>query len=197
MVDLYRARTPLSRQGSRTRPSPSPSPSPIPRRSQGRLNSFELGSRTPSRTYEVYNDALPASSQPRTPANLPEARHQSRFHPSYTAPVTRVAVRRGGPRVNRIDGGNVVDAQLERGHQFSTPVRRGLDRSASAMGMPQGGFAGLYGGRENGDEEHHWAEGVRLSYAETRLWGVRDARNDGARLRETPEPEDWRVGRRN
>ena len=43
---------------------------------------------------------------------------------------------------------------------------------------------------------HLGAEGVRFSYAETRLWGMRDARNDGQSLRETPEPEDWRVGRR-
>lgn len=42
---------------------------------------------------------------------------------------------------------------------------------------------------------HLGAEGVRFSYAETRLWGMRDARNDGQSLRETPEPEDWRVGR--
>ena len=58
------------------------------------------------------------------------------------------------------------------------------------------GFQGLYGGRENGDEEHSWAEGIRFNNAEVRLWGVRDARNDGTSMRLTPEPEEWRVGRR-
>jgi hypothetical protein len=70
-------------------------------------------------------------------------------------------------------------------------------RAASPVGMMQDGFRGLYGGRENGDEELNWVEGVQFHNAETRLWGARDARNDDRNLRETPEPEDWRVGRRN
>ena len=85
---------------------------------------------------------------------------------------------------------------MQRIQQLYTPLRRGIGRSDSPMGMMQGGFSGLYGGAENADEENNWAEGVRFSYAETRLWGLRDARNDGTSLRETPEPEDWRVGRR-
>lgn len=198
MVDFYRSRTPLSRHGSLNHPSPSPSPptSSIPGRNQSRPASLELGPRTPSRTYQVYNDSLPPSSQPQTPAHLPEARHQSRFHPSYTAPVTRGAARRAGPPIDTADNGNREGPGLSRLQQLSAPLRR-AGRSASPLGMLQGGVTGLYGGRENGDGEQNWAEGVRFSYAETRLWGLRDARNDGTSLRETPEPEDWRVGRRN
>ena len=60
------------------------------------------------------------------------------------------------------------------------------------MGLMTGGFQGLYGGRENGDEEQNWAEGVRFNNAGVRLWGLRDVRDDGRSMRETPEPEDWR-----
>ncbi|KAE9380496.1 hypothetical protein N431DRAFT_552648 [Stipitochalara longipes BDJ] len=185
MVGFYRNHSPL------THTSPSRPPSSASHRSQGRMASSELPPRTPSRTYQIYNDALPRSSQPQTPAHLPEARHQSRFHPSYTAPVRRI-----GPRVDRVDSRMRDFPSLERIQQLSTPLRRGAGRPASPIGMSQSGFTGLYGGRENSDEEQNWAEGVRFSYAETRLWGFRDARNDGASLRETPEPEDWRVGRR-
>lgn len=62
--------------------------------------------------------------------------------------------------------------------------------------MQQEGFRGLYGGRENSDEEQSWIEGVRFNNADSRVWGERDARNDERGLRETPEPDDWRVGRR-
>jgi len=37
------------------------------------------------------------------------------------------------------------------------------------MGLMIGGFQGLYGGRENGDEEQNWIEGVRFNNAEVRL----------------------------
>jgi hypothetical protein len=147
--------------------------------------------------YYVYNDALPRSSQPQTPTHLPEARHQSRFHPSYTAPVARATARLVALPAHNIESRTRRGPGLERLRQLSTPLRRAAGRSASPIGMLQSGLTGLYGGRENGDEEHAWAEGVRFSYAETRLWGLRDARNDGTSLRETPEPEDWRVGRRN
>jgi hypothetical protein len=59
------------------------------------------------------------------------------------------------------------------------------------MGLMNGGFQGLYGGRENGDEEQNWTEGVRFNNAEVRLWGLRDAGDDRS-MREAPEPEDWR-----
>jgi hypothetical protein len=149
MVDFYRARTPLSRHGSLTRPPSSISPSPTPpRRGQSRLASSGLGPRTPSRSYQVYNDALPHSSQPQTPANLPEAEHQSRFHPSYTAPVRRAAL-----RADRINSRDREGPSLDRAQQLSTPLRQPAGRFASPIGTSRDGFAGLYGGRENGDEE--------------------------------------------
>ena len=63
------------------------------------------------------------------------------------------------------------------------------------MGLQNAGFRGLYGGRENGDEEQSWIDGVRFSNAEVRLWGLRDSAGDGPMLRDTPESEAWRVGR--
>jgi hypothetical protein len=186
MLDFYQAYS-----SPATGRSPHPPPSSTASRGHSRNSSSDAAPITPMRTYKVYNDALPRSSQPQTPAYLPEARHRSRFHPSYTAPV-----RHARPQRNRIDDGSGEGPSLERVQQLSTPLRRGVGRSASPTGLSHGGFMGLYGGRENGSEEHTWAEGVRFSYAETRLWGLRDARNDGTRLRETPEPEDWRVGRR-
>ena len=150
MVDFYRARTPLSRHGSLTPHPYSTSPSPTPRRGHSRLGSSELGPRTPSRSYQVYNDALPRSSQPQTPANLPEAQHQSRFHPSYTAPVRRAA-----PHAAGINSTDRVGPSQDRARQLSTPLRRPAGRSASPIGMSRDGFAGLYGGRENRDEERN------------------------------------------
>jgi hypothetical protein len=150
MVEFYRARTPLSRHSSLTHHPYSTSPSPTPRRGHSRLASSELGPRTPSRSYQVYNDALPHSSQPQTPANLPEAQHQSRFHPSYTAPVRRV-----GPGADRINSRDREAPSQDRARQLSTPLRRPAGRSASPIGMSRDGFAGLYGGRENGDEERN------------------------------------------
>ncbi len=147
---------------------------------------------TPSRGYQVYNDALSPEVQPQTPAHLPEARHQSRYHPSYTAPVTRAAARRGAPI--GFDGEGQQTLPRQRHVPFYTPLRPG--RPASPIGLTQGGYQGLYGGRENGDEEQSWVEGVRFNNAETRLWGSRDAQNNGGSLRETPEPDEWRVGRR-
>jgi hypothetical protein len=100
------------------------------------------------RSYRVYNDALPPDSQPQTPAQLPEARHQSRYHHSYTAPITRV---RASRRV------------------LTSPLRP-LRRSDSPLGLLSVGFQGLYGGRENGDDQQHWVDGVRFDNAEIRLW---------------------------
>lgn len=150
IVDFYRARTPLSWHGSPTHHPYSTSYSPTPRRDNSRLGSSELGPGTPSRSYQVYNDALPHSSQPQTPANLPEAQHQSRFHPSYTSPV-----RRAGPRAAMINSRDREGPSQDRARQLSTPLRRPAGRSASPMGMSRDGFAGLYGGRENGDEERN------------------------------------------
>jgi hypothetical protein len=54
------------------------------------------------------------------------------------------------------------------------------------------GFQGLYGGRENGDDEQSWLDGVRFDNAEIRLWSVGDTRTEGRSLNNTPEREDWR-----
>ena len=142
---------------------------------------------TPSRNLAVYDDGLPPSTQPQTSAHLPEARHQSRYHPSYTAPVVRassglLSVARHTPE--------------RRGGYLATPSRVTHDRPSSPAGLQSGGFRGLYGGRENGDEEQSWVDGVRFSNAEVRLWGLRDAAADGRTLGDTPEREEWRIGRR-
>jgi hypothetical protein len=129
---------------------------------------------------------LPPATQPQTPAHLPEARHQSRYHPSYTAPVRRVSFgllsvpNRTPERRDRLPG---------------TPSRVTRDRASSPVGLQNGGFRGLYGGRENGDGEQNWVDGVRFSNAEVRLWGLRDAAADGRTLGDTPEREEWRIGR--
>ncbi|KUJ23025.1 uncharacterized protein LY89DRAFT_727811 [Mollisia scopiformis] len=183
----YRARSPLHRNASSDVPTATLTTDQS--RTPGTANP-----QTPSRNYRVYNDALSPDTQPQTPANLPEARHQSRYHASYTAPVTRNAARIA---VSSISSTHRVGSRgPDRQHALYTPVRAAR-RPDSPSGMRDEGFEGLYGGRENGDEEQLWVEGVRFNNAETRLWGERDARNNGGALRETPEPEDWRVGRRN
>jgi hypothetical protein len=125
---------------------------------------------------------------------LPESRHQSRYHPSYTAPVVSASVRRDAQELDNNGEANIRSISRQRPVQFYMPYRRG--RTPSPVGLTERGFQGLYGGRENGDEEQNWAQGVRFNNAEISLWGSRDDRNDGRNLRETPEPEDWRVGRR-
>jgi len=87
------------------------------------------------RAFRVYDDSLPASSQPQTPQNLPEARHRSRLHGSYTVPAR---------------------------HSASYPARTPTTiqpryrsrrlRNLSPPGLQTPGFMGLYGGIENSDE---------------------------------------------
>ncbi|KAK3944484.1 hypothetical protein QBC46DRAFT_404388 [Diplogelasinospora grovesii] len=90
--------------------------------------------RTP-RGFRIYDDSLPPSSQPQTPQNLPEARHQSRLLGSYTVPA-----RQASP------------------HPVRTPTtgrsrrRVGWRRDLSPPGLQTPGFMGLYGGTENSDE---------------------------------------------
>lgn len=183
--------TPFSRQGSPQ--PPSPSASPTPRQDQSRGVSGEHEPFTPSRTYRIYNDALSPDTQPQTPANLPESRHQSRYHPAYTAPTTRAEAPHRA-HVNSNDGEGVTSVSRRHRVPLYHPMRGG--RPASPPGYTQRGFRGLYGGRENGDDEQSWVDGVRFHNAETRLWGARDAQNEGGNLRETPEPDEWRIGRR-
>jgi hypothetical protein len=93
----------------------SASPTPIP--ASARLN--------------VYNDSLPAFSQPQTPQNLPEHRHQSRLLGAVTAPIRSVS-----PFFARAHGRNIFRSRR------CTP---------SPAGMQTLGFEGLFGGHENGD----------------------------------------------
>ncbi|AEO71061.1 uncharacterized protein THITE_2147767 [Thermothielavioides terrestris NRRL 8126] len=84
----------------------------------------------------VYNDLLPASSQPQTPQQLPEARRQSRLQGSYTAPARPMSPRPPWtPTTSR--------------------SRRALTRrrEASPLGLQTPGFRGLYGGLENTDDD--------------------------------------------
>ena len=85
--------------------------------------------------FHVYDDSRPASSQPQTPQNLPEARHRSRLLGAFTAPAagTGSATRPSGrtPRSSR---------------------RWALRRSPSPEGLSTPGFRGLYGGLENSDD---------------------------------------------
>ncbi|ORY63970.1 uncharacterized protein BCR38DRAFT_514656 [Pseudomassariella vexata] len=90
----------------------------------------------------VYDDSLPASSQPQTPQHVPEARHQSRLHGAYTAPVARVAPRPGG--------------------YHSSTIRGQRGRGQSPPGLETPGFRGLYGGIENGDDSTLFEEASRL-----------------------------------
>ncbi|RYP44047.1 hypothetical protein DL768_009455 [Monosporascus sp. mg162] len=89
----------------------------------------------------VYNDSVPASLQPQTPLNLPEARHQSRLHGAYTAPVVRVETR----------------------YAYQSGVVRGRpNRGDSMVGMEAPGFRGLYGGIENSEDSTLLEEASRL-----------------------------------
>ncbi|KAF5642591.1 hypothetical protein F52700_3161 [Fusarium sp. NRRL 52700] len=89
---------------------------------------------TPRRHFPVYSDRLPVEEQPRTPRQLPEARHQSRFDGAYTAPVR-------GHRV-----------RVEIGDAPVTARRRRAGRNNSPVGLRTPGFQGLYGGSENADD---------------------------------------------
>ncbi|KAI0137432.1 hypothetical protein BJ170DRAFT_590364 [Xylariales sp. AK1849] len=101
---------------------------------------------TPSGTdprLRIYTDRLPASSQPQTPQNLPEARHQSRFQGSYTAPVRRARA-------------------VEQPSYHLDAVRERHSRAHSPSGMDTPGFRGLYGGIENSDDTTLFLEASRL-----------------------------------
>ncbi|KAB8294174.1 hypothetical protein EYC80_009614 [Monilinia laxa] len=175
-----------SRSRSPQRNSPPPSPSPSPRRrlrlqpTPTTARESDTGSRTytPSRGYSVYNDSLPAASQPQTPAHLPEARHQSRFHASYTAPTSRSMARLRSLITYSVD--HTPTRPNDSFHQdpaqrwmHETDTRWVRRRSGSPAGMPDDGFHGLYGGRENGDDEQSWIDGVRARNAEMRTWQIR------------------------
>ncbi|GKT57253.1 hypothetical protein CT0861_11597 [Colletotrichum tofieldiae] len=80
----------------------------------------------------IYDDAATAIAQPQTPRNVPEARHQSQLHGSYTAPSTRTLT---------------LETLTP-----SSRLRRRRAGATSPAGMVTPGFVGLYGGMENSDE---------------------------------------------
>jgi hypothetical protein len=109
--------------------------------------------KTPGRGLRVYNDFLPASSQPQTPQNLPEARYQSRLQGSYTAPARRTSPQPAWTPT-------------------TTRSRRGVGhrREISPLGLQTPGFKGLYGGAENMDDAalvEDMAEGRSGGWANT------------------------------
>lgn len=113
--------------------------------------------RTPGRsTYRVYDDSLPPSSQPQTPANLPESRHRSRFHPSFTMPTRRPGSPSRWARPS-LDAGLAPPRVDQDGYELR-PRYRG---PGSPVGMRSVGFEGLFGGRENGDDEEMWTRGLQ------------------------------------
>lgn len=148
-----------------------------PRQSvENACNSTQSPTATPRRSIRVYDDSLPPSSQPQTPSHLPESRHRSRLHPSFTAPVARHrpgVLNTSPPSVIRITG------SVRR-------VRRNAGRSDSPLGMggERGeGFRGLYGGQENTDED------VLFENAARRLFDTERERSARRESDGTPERE--------
>ncbi|KAI0009336.1 hypothetical protein F4779DRAFT_380294 [Xylariaceae sp. FL0662B] len=121
----------------------SPSTSPRFARSHSgspvRENELVRTARPDSARLRIYNDSIPALSQPQTPQNLPEARHQSHLHGSYTAPLPRA------PR-----------SAYRSGTNLGTP-----DNTRGPSGLETPGFRGLYGGRENSDDSELFLEASR------------------------------------
>ena len=111
--------------------------------------------------FQIYNDQLAVSMQPQTPQNLPEAQHQSRYHPSFTAPSDRMS------------------GLLHASRSEITQHRRA--RSDSPVGLEAPGFNGLYGGQENDDDEAMFDRAAR------RLWALSSARRGGTSNGNIPE----------
>lgn len=95
-----------------------------------------LDANTASPSLPIYDDSLPASMQPQTPAHLAESRHRSRIDGALASPSEGRA--RARPTL-----------------RHTTPVRRRAHpgRGSSPVGLRRLGFEGLYGGAENADEE--------------------------------------------
>ncbi|KAL2159764.1 hypothetical protein VTH06DRAFT_1897 [Thermothelomyces fergusii] len=93
-----------------------------------------LSARTPGRL-RVYDESLPASSQPQTPQHLLEARHQSRLQAHYTAPVQRASLHILRTRTTT----------WSREHF-------GRRREPSPLGLQSPGFSNFYSSMENRDD---------------------------------------------
>lgn len=128
----------IVRSSSRGSPSPSPTSSQPPiSRSHPGSPAREQDSE-PTSGFRIYNDSLPASSQPQTPLSLPEARHQSRLHGSYTAPLPRLP-----------------------SHSACQPSTS-KDITRNSPGLQTPGFRGLYDGRENSEDSTLFYEASRF-----------------------------------
>ncbi|KFY14101.1 hypothetical protein V492_02852 [Pseudogymnoascus sp. VKM F-4246] len=131
-VSAYRSRSPIGPWQLPSRASPT-TPQAV---RDNRIASSAARSgpaNTPYRRIQVYDERVPASLQPQTPEQLPEARHHSHYHSAYTAPAGRRHASAQQPRRD--------------------PPRRRWRRSGSPAGLDTPGFAGLYGGQENTDDE--------------------------------------------
>ncbi|KAH7146561.1 hypothetical protein EDB81DRAFT_497220 [Dactylonectria macrodidyma] len=117
----------------------SPRAAPRPYSTEGVMAQFNTRVAT-SRGIPVYNDGGSTTEQPQTPQQLPEARHQSRFDGSYTAPVRE-------RRDRTITETTSVDSWGPQARHTGSPV-----------GMQRPGFQGLYGGIENVEEDWPGAE---------------------------------------
>ncbi|KAI1097565.1 hypothetical protein F4804DRAFT_347072 [Jackrogersella minutella] len=124
------------------RGSTSPSPQISRPDSGSSVREGDLGFTRPLEPgFRIYDDSLPASSQPQTPHNLPEARHRSRLYGSYTAPPPHLASRST--------------------HRPSTD--RGMrEATSSPSGLETPGFRGLYGGLENSEDSTLFHEASRF-----------------------------------
>ncbi|KFY86125.1 hypothetical protein V500_07862 [Pseudogymnoascus sp. VKM F-4518 (FW-2643)] len=132
LVSAYRSRSPIGPWHLATRASPT-TPR-VPRDNRIASSATRPGpANTPYRRLRVYDERVPASLQPQTPEQLPEARHHSHYHSAYTAPAGRRHASAQQPR-------------------WEPPHRR-WRRSGSPAGLDTPGFAGLHGGQENTDDE--------------------------------------------
>ncbi|RKF75348.1 hypothetical protein GcM1_234047 [Golovinomyces cichoracearum] len=108
---------------------------------------LELIPQTPSRSYRVYNDNLTPKIQPQTPANLPEYRHRSRYHPSFTVPDPKRYRRRCS-----VTGINEELRNFSR-HQPDPVVGRSSDyRSRASFDLEIDGSYSHYEAIDNSDE---------------------------------------------
>ncbi|RKF56302.1 hypothetical protein OnM2_082028 [Erysiphe neolycopersici] len=125
------------------------------------MNRIFLPPKTHLGSYQVYNDEMPPELQPQTPANLPESRHRSRYHPSFTAPDLQYF-----RRDHTADFSN--DSKPMDLSPVTSQVRS--TRNITSAGLSLNNFDILYGRREDGDNMQNCVEGLRFSGAHVRLW---------------------------
>ncbi|SZF06405.1 unnamed protein product [Blumeria hordei] len=142
-----------------------------------------------ARSYQVYNDEISPSTQPQTPANLPESRHKSRHHPSFSMPTKLF---RRNRRTYSIDAVNATGRHYRQGTSSSHSPGNG---TISPSEMAESGDGDLFGGRENEDEELNWVQGMRLYNPRVRLWRQEDSGSNERELDRTPESESRTISR--